>query len=95
MHYGLVGRNGTGKSTLLRALGWRLLVGFPDNIRVLYVDQLEDGDASRSVLRVVLDADREAVRAQREVEVRCAASAGNELARRDGSDLPSRKTASL
>lgn len=69
VHYGLVGRNGAGKSTLLRVLGWRLLVGFPAHIRALYVDQLEDGDASKSVLRVVLDADTGAVRAQHEAEV--------------------------
>mmetsp|Transcript_12889 Transcript_12889/g.38933 ORF Transcript_12889/g.38933 Transcript_12889/m.38933 type:complete len:605 (-) Transcript_12889:1340-3154(-) len=68
VHYGLVGRNGSGKSTLLRAMGWRLLVGFPDAVRVLYVDQLEDGDAGRPVLQVVLDADVESVRAQHQTE---------------------------
>jgi ATP-binding cassette, subfamily F, member 3 len=26
VHYGLVGRNGIGKSTLLKAIGWRMLV---------------------------------------------------------------------
>lgn len=30
-----------GKSTLLKAIGWGLVVGFPRHVRCLYVDQLE------------------------------------------------------
>ncbi|KAJ1669997.1 hypothetical protein GGF38_001835, partial [Coemansia sp. RSA 25] len=35
-HYGMVGRNGVGKSTLLSVIGNKTLVGFPENIRTLY-----------------------------------------------------------
>ena len=38
--YGLVGRNGVGKSSLLRAMGWDLLLGFPRHVRCLYVSQV-------------------------------------------------------
>ncbi|KAJ1545317.1 hypothetical protein HK405_008008, partial [Cladochytrium tenue] len=60
VHYGLVGRNGVGKSTLLKCLGYKLLIGFPKNVRVLYVEQLETRDASTRVLDIVLDADNRA-----------------------------------
>ena len=58
VHYGLVGRNGTGKSTLLKSLGWGLLVGLPSTLRVLYVDQLEGVEGDMSVVDVVMEADR-------------------------------------
>ncbi|KAI0635338.1 ribosomal L18ae/LX protein domain-containing protein [Trametes polyzona] len=68
VHYGLVGQNGVGKSTLLKALGHKLLAGFPSNVRVLYVEQLEGADMARPVVRVVMDADRAAARARRELK---------------------------
>ena len=37
--YGLVGRNGTGKTTLLRHLAAHLIKGIPDNCQVLHVEQ--------------------------------------------------------
>jgi hypothetical protein len=37
--YGLVGRNGTGKTTLLRHLAQRQLKGIPDNCQILHVEQ--------------------------------------------------------
>ena len=37
--YGLVGRNGTGKTTLLRHLAQRLLKGIPSNCQILHVEQ--------------------------------------------------------
>ncbi|KAL7284072.1 hypothetical protein ACG7TL_001349 [Trametes sanguinea] len=49
VHYGLVGQNGVGKSTLLKAIGYKLLAGFPSNVRVLYVEQLEGADMSQPV----------------------------------------------
>ncbi|KAK7681415.1 hypothetical protein QCA50_015507 [Cerrena zonata] len=40
--YGLVGRNGVGKSTLLRAISEKLIPGLPDNLRVLLAGQVEE-----------------------------------------------------
>lgn len=57
VHYGLVGRNGTGKSTLLKSLGYSIMVGLPHSVRILYVDQLEAVDQQQSVVEVVMDAD--------------------------------------
>ncbi|PKY48786.1 P-loop containing nucleoside triphosphate hydrolase protein [Rhizophagus irregularis] len=59
VHYGLVGRNGTGKSTLLKCIGSGVLVGFPRNIRVLYIEQLENVNEKENVAQVVLKADKE------------------------------------
>lgn len=53
--YGLVGANGIGKSTLLRALSRRELP-VPKHITILYVEQEVKGD-DLSVLQTVLDAD--------------------------------------
>ncbi|KAJ2093970.1 hypothetical protein GGI09_005663 [Coemansia sp. S100] len=58
-HYGMVGRNGVGKSTLLSVIGSKALVGFPENIRTLYVQQLDVIDTSASVIDTVLAADTE------------------------------------
>ena len=66
--YGLVGRNGVGKSTLLRALGRGLVVGLPSRLRALYVDQLEGADAGRSATALVVAADEGAERAAEESE---------------------------
>lgn len=54
--YGLIGRNGTGKSTLLRRLANKSIPGFPLSIRVFLVQQQIDGD-ERSTLQTLLDAD--------------------------------------
>ncbi|KAJ2449520.1 hypothetical protein GGF42_004748 [Coemansia sp. RSA 2424] len=58
-HYGMVGRNGVGKSTLLSVIGSKTLVGFPENIRTLYVQQLDVIDTSAIVIDTVLAADTE------------------------------------
>ncbi|KAI8893693.1 P-loop containing nucleoside triphosphate hydrolase protein [Globomyces pollinis-pini] len=66
--YGLVGRNGVGKSTLFKAIGYGLLIGFPKNIRVMYVEQLDgvDNTKSKNVVDVVLEADSKSVLARKE-----------------------------
>ena len=53
--YGLVGQNGVGKSTLLRALSKRE-VAIPTHISILHVEQEITGDDTRA-LQAVLDAD--------------------------------------
>jgi ATPase subunit of ABC transporter with duplicated ATPase domains len=58
--YGMVGRNGTGKSVLLKHVAHRLppFEAVPKHIRIVYVEQEIDGDA-RSPLQTVLESDRE------------------------------------
>ena len=53
--YGLVGQNGIGKSTLLRALSKRE-VAIPTHVSILHVEQEINGDET-SALQAVLDAD--------------------------------------
>ena len=53
--YGLVGQNGIGKSTLLRALS-RREVSIPTHITILHVEQEITGDDTPA-LQAVLDAD--------------------------------------
>ncbi|KNC53082.1 uncharacterized protein AMSG_09384 [Thecamonas trahens ATCC 50062] len=55
--YGLVGRNGVGKSTLLRHIANGTLIGFPVNVRALYVEQEIVGSADETPLESVLAAD--------------------------------------
>ncbi|KAJ3070564.1 hypothetical protein HDU98_006458 [Podochytrium sp. JEL0797] len=62
VHYGLIGRNGVGKSTLLTCMSTGSLIGFPLNIKILCVEQLEDVATERVVLDVVMDADRKVAR---------------------------------
>ena len=68
-HYGLIGRNGVGKSTLLRAIGDGLLEGISSTLRILYVDQLEivEDQSDQTVVEAVLAADREVMRVQHQV----------------------------
>ncbi|PGG97288.1 hypothetical protein AJ79_09274 [Helicocarpus griseus UAMH5409] len=42
VHYGFVGRNGTGKSTILRAMAEKLIPGIPDNVRISILQQTGD-----------------------------------------------------
>ncbi|KAF8751726.1 ABC transporter [Rhizoctonia solani] len=39
--YGLVGRNGQGKSTILKAIADKIIPGIPENLRILLVGQVE------------------------------------------------------
>ena len=50
-----------GRSTLLRAIGEGLVVGFPSNLHALYVDQLKTPAGQRSVLDFVMDAAEDVV----------------------------------
>ncbi|KAI4522351.1 hypothetical protein K525DRAFT_199046 [Schizophyllum commune Loenen D] len=65
VHYGLVGRNGEGKSTLLRAIADKLIPGVPENLRILLAGQVEsarrhaDEEADElTVLQAVVRSDR-------------------------------------
>ena len=57
-HYGLVGRNGVGKSTLLRRMALARIDSFPDYLLVLHVKQEIDGDDT-PVLDAVINSDKE------------------------------------
>lgn len=59
-----------------------LVVGFPKNLRCLYVDQLEGVDLEQSAVEVVVGADVAAQRAQRDSEALEAALEGG-----DGADV--------
>ncbi|RIA99419.1 P-loop containing nucleoside triphosphate hydrolase protein [Glomus cerebriforme] len=59
VHYGLIGRNGIGKSTLLQCIGHGTLIGFPKNIRVLYIEQLENINEKENIVQFILKVDKE------------------------------------
>jgi ATP-binding cassette subfamily F protein 3 len=69
--YGLVGQNGIGKSTLLRALARREVL-IPTHISILHVEQEITGDDTPA-LQAVLDADVWRKHLLKEQEVRCQA----------------------
>jgi ATP-binding cassette subfamily F protein 3 len=69
VHYGLVGQNGVGKSTLLKCIGKKTLIGLPSNINALYVEQLEGVDTSRRTLDVVVDSDNETAQLRRKFDL--------------------------
>ncbi|XP_004502066.1 ABC transporter F family member 3 [Cicer arietinum] len=57
-HYGLVGRNGTGKTTFLRHMAMHAIDGIPRNCQILHVEQEVVGDDT-SALQCVLNTDIE------------------------------------
>ncbi|NP_001353370.1 ABC transporter F family member 4 [Solanum lycopersicum] len=57
-HYGLIGRNGTGKTTLLRHMAMHAIDGIPRNCQILHVEQEVVGD-NTSVLQCILNTDME------------------------------------
>ncbi|KAG2450914.1 hypothetical protein HYH02_004746 [Chlamydomonas schloesseri] len=56
VRYGLIGRNGTGKSTLLRALADKTIPGLPRDMKIVYVEQENVPGDGRTALQTVLDA---------------------------------------
>lgn len=57
-HYGLVGRNGTGKTTFLRHMAMHAIDGIPSNCQILHVEQEVVGD-NTTALQCVLNSDIE------------------------------------
>ncbi|KAJ4711841.1 ABC transporter F family-like protein [Melia azedarach] len=57
-HYGLVGRNGTGKTTFLRHMALHAIDGIPPNCQILHVEQEVVGDDT-TALQCVLNTDIE------------------------------------
>ncbi|KAK7316509.1 hypothetical protein RJT34_00026 [Clitoria ternatea] len=57
-HYGLVGRNGTGKTTFLRHMAMHAIDGVPRNCQILHVEQEVVGDDT-TALQCVLNSDIE------------------------------------
>lgn len=64
VHYALIGRNGIGKSILLRAIGERIIPGIPMGLRIVLLQQtITDAESSIvnnqvSVLEFVISSDR-------------------------------------
>eukprot|EP00980_Cylindrotheca_fusiformis_P006966 scaffold1469_cov119-Cylindrotheca_fusiformis.AAC.10 len=55
--YGLVGRNGVGKSTLLRQLAAGAIPGIPQSMRILLVQQQVQGRTDQTTLEALVEAD--------------------------------------
>ncbi|KAJ8498968.1 hypothetical protein OPV22_009520 [Ensete ventricosum] len=60
-HYGLVGRNGTGKTSFLRHMAMHAIDGIPKNCQILHVEQEVAGDDT-TALQCVLNTDVERIR---------------------------------
>ncbi|KAG0453055.1 hypothetical protein HPP92_025719 [Vanilla planifolia] len=60
-HYGLVGRNGTGKTSFLRHMALHAIEGIPKNCQILHVEQEVVGDDT-SALQCVLNSDNERIK---------------------------------
>lgn len=58
MDVGLVGRNGTGKTTFLRYMALHAIDGIPNNCQILHVEQEVVGDDT-TALQCVLNSDVE------------------------------------
>ncbi|KAG8383318.1 hypothetical protein BUALT_Bualt05G0172200 [Buddleja alternifolia] len=61
LHYGLIGRNGTGKTTFLRHMALHAIEGIPRNCHILHVEQEVVGDDT-TALQCVLNSDVEKTR---------------------------------
>lgn len=59
VHYGLIGANGTGKTTLLKCIGYKTMSGFPCNVRSLYVEQFLSGlELDITAVQTVINSDK-------------------------------------
>ncbi|KAI8809461.1 P-loop containing nucleoside triphosphate hydrolase protein [Cladochytrium replicatum] len=67
VRYALCGRNGVGKTTLMRAIGNGTMIGFPRNIRVLYLEQEASlANTDQNVVASVVASDKERARIMHE-----------------------------
>ncbi|KDR70841.1 hypothetical protein GALMADRAFT_75582, partial [Galerina marginata CBS 339.88] len=57
VRYGMVGQNGVGKSVLMSVLGNNVLVGLPQNVRILHIAQLEEVTAGHTARQALLVAE--------------------------------------
>lgn len=65
--YGLIGRNGIGKTTLLNHIARKDIEGFPQHLHVLHVEQEIDPDSKR-VIDHVLECDIERIQLIKEMD---------------------------
>ena len=65
--YGMVGRNGTGKTTLINAICRKEIDKMPQNVHILQVEQEVPGD-DKSILEHVLECDEERLSLLKEAE---------------------------
>ena len=66
--YGLIGRNGIGKTTLLNHIARKDIDGFPQHLHVLHVEQEIDPDSKR-VIDHVLECDIERLELMKELDI--------------------------
>ena len=63
--YGLVGRNGTGKSTLLRQIEEAEIEGIPEDMQIMHIEQEVMGDSTKAIdLLLKTDVEREKLLAE-------------------------------
>jgi ATPase subunit of ABC transporter with duplicated ATPase domains len=78
VHYGLIGQNGIGKSTLLKSIGYKLIIGFPEQVQTYYVEQLENINLDKPVIDIILESDVKAERIKKEHKIlQTAVESGN------------------
>jgi ATP-binding cassette subfamily F protein 3 len=66
--YGLLGRNGVGKSTLLRQLAAHAIPGIPHGLRICLVQQQLQGREDQTALEALLEADTDRILLLEEME---------------------------
>ncbi|CBN75378.1 conserved unknown protein [Ectocarpus siliculosus] len=89
--YGLIGRNGVGKTTLLRHMAAYDIEGFPRHHRVMHVRQ-EIKPSEKTVIQVVVDSDVERLmlmKQEKEILDRQARRAGGGKEEEEGKTTPS------
>lgn len=91
--YGLVGRNGTGKTTLLTAIASYSVTGFPAHLKVVHVEQDPHLDLSASALQTVLGFDLEERVLRRRIDELNAAVARAAAEPPPSADLPEEERA--